>query len=358
MSDSYDDQTFDRRSFLRKSGVAVAGATALAGMTSGAALAQVERAAHRNAALAPIWTGDFGVANYPTSDAAVSTVVAVKNGYFKAQRLNLSMVAYASGTDVARAVNSGQLNLGGGGYLTALGAYGAGLTEIRCVGTLSKNQSLAYAVAANSPIRTVADLKGKKIATDSSARTSPYYMLTQMLASAGLTPNDVTVVFMGGTAICQTAVENGIVDAGFVIDPAASESVAEGKIRILWRAAQGPPATRNFTETALFSNARFISNHADVIKRWLTAHAQAQKWIRQNPAKAAGIWAESLHFPANVALEALKPILPGLTIDVSINGFNWAKKAGVTIGTVQPTLSYYSFNIPQYAKPLAVQYGK
>jgi len=357
MSDSQNEPIFDRGGFLRRSGAAVAGLTMLGAAGSGAALAQGTRP-RRNAALAPIWKGDFGMANWPLSDAAVPTLVAIERGLFKAQRLNLSMVAYASGTDVARAVNAGQLNLGGGGYLTALGAYGAGLTEIRCVGTASKAQSLSYAVAADSPIKTVADLKGKKIATDSSQRTSPYYLLTQMLASAGLTPNDVTVVFLGGTAVCQTAVENGVVDAGFVIDPAAAQSIAEGKIRMLWRAAQGPPSTSKFTETAYFSNARFIANKPDVITRWLTAQAQAQQWIRHNPKQAAAIWAKSLHYPANVALASLTPALSGMTIDPSISGFNWAKKAGVIIGTVQPTLSYYSFNLPQFAKPLAARYSK
>lgn len=109
------------------------------------------------------------------------------------------------------------------GYLSARAKYGAeaGLTVIR-FGT--DKYYAQFVVRDDSPIRTLADLQGRKIAFVDAASTSGYLLPMKMLKDAGIDPKEI--VFAGKHDSVITMVYQGAVDAGatFYVAPSGSAS--------------------------------------------------------------------------------------------------------------------------------------
>ncbi|MBE5898710.1 MAG: aliphatic sulfonate ABC transporter substrate-binding protein [Lachnospiraceae bacterium] len=93
--------------------------------------------------------------------------------------------------------------------------------------------SYAMVVSNNSPIKSAADLKGKKVATNLSS--TGHNMVDKYLSTAGLTINDIELV-SATPADMPYMVRNGIVDAISVWEPSITRLVDNGDCRIL---AQG-----------------------------------------------------------------------------------------------------------------------
>ena len=93
--------------------------------------------------------------------------------------------------------------------------------------------SYAMVVSNNSPIKSAADLKGKKVATNLSS--TGHNMVDKYLSTAGLTINDIELV-SATPADMSYMVRNGIVDAISVWEPSITRLVDNGDCRIL---AQG-----------------------------------------------------------------------------------------------------------------------
>jgi len=135
---------------------------------------------------------------------------AIDQGYFAKHNLNVTL-AYAAGSDILQNVAAGNVQFGfpnGDSVITAAG-NGVPVTVVHTtyqqgIGALMFNKD-------TSGIKTVADLKGKKIAVTDLGSPN-YIQLQAMLASAKLSLSDVTVSTIGSGAIVQ-ALQSGQVDA-------------------------------------------------------------------------------------------------------------------------------------------------
>lgn len=92
----------------------------------------------------------------------------------------------------------------------------ANSSPIKTVYIASRPEWTALAVRKDSPIKTVADLKGKKIAATKG--TDPYLFTLRSLQQAGLTKDDVELVYLQHPD-GRIALEKGDVDAWAGLDP-------------------------------------------------------------------------------------------------------------------------------------------
>ena len=173
--------------------------------------------------------------------------------------------------------------------------------EIQTVYVYSKPEWTALVVPADSPITTVAELRGKKVAATKG--TDPYFFLLRALRDAGLTTADIEVVNLQH-ADGRTALERGQVDAWAGLDPFMAQTELEAGSRLLYR---------NIAyNTWGFLNARtaFLEDHAAYAPRVLAAYERARRWILDNPDQAAQILAEE----AKLSLEVAKRELAERTV--------------------------------------------
>ena len=165
-------------------------------------------------------------------------------------------------------------------------------SPIKTVYIYSKPEWTALVVPADSPITSVADLKGKKVAATKG--TDPYFFLLRSLNEAGLTGADVEVINLQH-ADGRTALERGEVDAWAGLDPMMAASELEAGSKLLYRNIDFN------TYGFLNANEECITQYPELTATVLQAYERARQWILDNPEEAAQILAEEAKISKEVA---------------------------------------------------------
>lgn len=211
------------------------------------------------------------------------------------QGYNVTWVLSQGSNKANEGLRSKALDFGSTGGSPALLARANG-TPIKTVDVYAKGEWTALVVAKNSPINSVADLKGKKVAVTKG--TDPYFFLLQSLATAGLSPADIEVVNLQH-ADGKTALERGDVDAWSGLDPFMAETIQQQGSRIIYR-------NPDFNSGGVL-NVRedFVSAHPDSVQLVVNTYEEARKWATKHPAELAALLASQAKVPLSVAQEEL-----------------------------------------------------
>lgn len=145
-------------------------------------------------------------------------MLAKARGYYKAEGLNVKFQPARGGVDVAKQVGAGNAVIGGGIGDTPIIVRPNGI-PVKAVAVLGGRSLMQLVTRNDRGIKTLKDLKGKTI-TALSLKDTTYYALLGMLASAGLTKNDVKAqgagpvgvwkLFLAGKADAMAAVPDWI----------------------------------------------------------------------------------------------------------------------------------------------------
>lgn len=149
-------------------------------------------------------------------------------------------------------------------------------------------------VPTNSAIKSVADLKGKKIAVLSG--TSSHYGLLKLLKEAGVKPNEVEILDMAPPD-AKVAFEANRIDAWAVWPPFDEQEELSGK----GRALSGGDA---YIHSIMAVREKFISEHPDIFKEIDEVFEKSKKWMEQNPEEAIAIVSKELNVPLEVVKKA------------------------------------------------------
>lgn len=211
------------------------------------------------------------------------------------QGYNVTWVLSQGSNKANEGLRSKALDFGSTGGSPALLARANG-TPIKTVDVYAKGEWTALVVAKNSPINSVADLKGKKVAVTKG--TDPYFFLLQSLATAGLSPADIEIVNLQH-ADGKTALERGDVDAWSGLDPFMAETIQQQGSRIIYR-------NPDFNSGGVL-NVRedFVSAHPDSVQSVVNTYEEARKWATKHPAELAALLASQAKVPLSVAQEEL-----------------------------------------------------
>jgi sulfonate transport system substrate-binding protein len=165
-------------------------------------------------------------------------------------------------------------------------------SPIKTVYIASRPEWTALAVAKDSPIKTVADLKGKKIAATKG--TDPYLFTLRALQQAGLTKDDVELVHLQHPD-GRVALEKGDVDAWAGLDPHLAASQVQAGSRLLYRNV-------DFNSYGVLSvTEAYAKAQPHTIETVLKAYEKARAWARQNPDELAKLLATESGLPLEVA---------------------------------------------------------
>ncbi|MDR2601703.1 MAG: ABC transporter substrate-binding protein [Spirochaetaceae bacterium] len=214
--------------------------------------------------------------------------------------------ALPSGTTLVQTVVSGDNDLMGSGHVTdVVNARNAG-AKIKIVmqghidhPDLGKGHMYFY-VRDDSPIKSGADFKGKKVAVVNRGTCSDL-MLQEYLYQNNLTENDVEIVVMPDLQMLP-ALKQGQVDVGALHVLYAMNAVAEGGYRqiassyeIGTAAAGGDTFGGDAFGTAVRAFSEdFINKNPDVIKAYIAANLKAQRWSNANFDEASEIYAVTM----------------------------------------------------------------
>jgi sulfonate transport system substrate-binding protein len=228
-----------------------------------------------------------------------SSLVLKKFGWLEedlaADGVNVEWTLSAGSNKANEFLRSDAIDFGSTAGAAALLAKANG-SAIQTVYIFSKPEWAALVVPKDSPITSLDQLKGKKIAATKG--TDPYFFLLRSLNSVGLSAADVEVINLQH-ADGKAALERGDVDAWAGLDPFMAQTEIESGSTLLYR-------NIDFNSYG-FLNARqeFIEKYPDYVTRVLTQYERARQWILDNPDEAAQILADEAKLSIDVAKREL-----------------------------------------------------
>jgi sulfonate transport system substrate-binding protein len=163
---------------------------------------------------------------------------------------------------------------------------------VQAIAVTTNAEWTAIVVPSNSPIKSLADLKGKRVAV--TPGTDPDIFLLRALASVGLTGNDITLVPLQHP-LGRQALAAGQVDAWAGLDPFMGEAQLQDHAVLIYR----NPAF--ISPGTLLVRSDFEAAHPDVVKQVLLAYNRARDWAITHPECAAEILAKESSLPLAVA---------------------------------------------------------
>lgn len=262
--------TFNRRSFLQLSAAAAAGAAS--------SLLPLRTFAADNKTVRIGYQKSSTLITLLKSEGALEKKLAPLG-------FNVSWHEFASGLPLLEALNVGSLDFSADVADTVpVFALAAGAKLVYVAQEAPSPTAQAIIVKKDSPIRTIADLKGKKIAFAKAA--GAHYLLISALTSANLTFKDITPAYLS-PADGRAAFERGSVDAWVVWDPFVAAVQRQSEVRIL---ADGSGGIADYQRYYLAS-VPFADTNPKVVNALYAELARAGKWAKQKPADAARILA-------------------------------------------------------------------
>lgn len=163
---------------------------------------------------------------------------------------------------------------------------------IKSVYVYSRPEWTALVVAKDSPIKTVAELKGKKIAATKG--TDPYLFLLRTLKLHNIKKSEVEIVHLQH-ADGRAALESGRVDAWAGLDPHMAASELQANSRLLYRnVGFNTYGFLNVTED-------FAKKYPEQVKQVIAAYERARLWVLANPKEASQIQADEAKISLAVA---------------------------------------------------------
>ena len=228
-----------------------------------------------------------------TCEAPIFT--AVEKGFFKEEGLEVSLVRceWANYKDV--------LALGGFDVTHHLVMYflkpiEQGL-DVKFTGGIHQG-CLRVQAAANGNIRSIADLRGKRIGVPGMG-TPPFIFANRVLGANGIDPSkEITwLVFPAGEL--GLALQKGEVDAIADSEPIGSLLLADKKVRTIADQAADAPYKDEYC-CAVLVNGKFYKNNPKASAAATRALLKAAKWVQANPAAAARLSVEKKYLASDV----------------------------------------------------------
>ena len=201
-------------------------------------------------------------------------------------------VEFPAGPQLLEGLNVGSVDVGYVGEAPPIFAQAAGARFYYIGFDPASPKAEAIVVPKDSPIRSVADLRGRKVALNKGSNV--HYLLVRQLERHGLKLADISPVYLA-PADARAAFESRSVDAWAIWDPFAAAAEKQIGARVL---ADGSGVVNN--HAYYLAERGFAEKHPRVIRALFEDSVERGRWLKANLRQAA---------------EAIAP-LQGLPVDV------------------------------------------
>lgn len=141
----------------------------------------------------------------------------------------------------------------------------------------------AIVVRADSPLKSLGDLKGKKVGV--AKGSGGHYLLLAALDKGGVPLKDIEVAYLT-PADGRAAFEKGAIDAWVIWDPFLSAAQRQAGVRVL---ADGTGIASY--QRYYLASTKFAQSRPEVLRVIYAALDKAGKWVKSNPREAAELLA-------------------------------------------------------------------
>ena len=258
-----------------------------------------------SAASTPAQTINVGV--LPIADVA-PLYLGIKQGFFAAQHLNVTVHSLQGGAAVSSAVVGGSLQFGFGATanIVLARAHGLPLQFVANGDQAGSTAATAWSgilVSANSGITSISQLAGKTIAANATQGENEL-ALDAILQRNGVQPSSVHVVALAFPTM-PAALTSGQVQAVTEVEPFVSSIEAKGG-KLLSPLFEGEQPSEMVA--GYFASTKEISSDPALVSRFVTAMNKSLAYAAANPAAAQAIIPTYTSIPAAVASKLILPV--------------------------------------------------
>lgn len=204
----------------------------------------------------------------------------------------ISWIEFPAGPQMLEALNVGSIDLGSTGDIPPIFAQAAGADLLYVGVEPPKPKAEVILVPENSPIKTVADLKGHKVAFQKGS--SSHNLLLRSLQKAGLKFTDIQPVYLT-PADARAAFQQGNVDAWTIWDPYYSAALLQGGVRVL-----GDGTDLNQTGSFYLAVRTYTEANGPFIQQVLDELTKADALTQSDRAQSVTLLANAMGLPEKV----------------------------------------------------------
>ncbi|HYN58896.1 MAG TPA: sulfonate ABC transporter substrate-binding protein [Rubrivivax sp.] len=206
-------------------------------------------------------------------------------------------VEFPAGPQLLEGLNVGAVDVGFVGEAPPIFAQAAGAKFVYIGNDPAAPEAEAIVVAKDSPIQSVADLKGKKVALNKGSNV--HYLLVKALEKAGLKYSDIQPTFLP-PADARAAFERGAVDAWAIWDPFLAAVEKQSGARIL---VDGRGLVNNYAY--YLAERGYAEKYPQVVQALFEDTVAQGRWLKANLKQAASVIAP---------LQGLDPVVVELSL--------------------------------------------
>jgi len=216
--------------------------------------------------------------------------VGIEAGLFAKQGLELTVTGFAGDARVQQALVSDSIDFGLGSG-AGMGFLAKGVPAKAVAAMAGAPMNICMVVPYNSPIKTLDDIKGKKIGITTVGSLTDW-LLKRVVADKKWAPSDVTAVTVGGLDSTKAALKTGQID-GVVIAQELGYALEAAKE---WRVvAPLAPFAPDFHTHVIFARDELIASKPELVERFLRGWFSTIAYMRANKEKTVEITAKILN---------------------------------------------------------------
>ncbi|MFC0864206.1 ABC transporter substrate-binding protein [Sphaerimonospora cavernae] len=232
-------------------------------------------------------------------------------GFFDKQNIDLTITPVQGGAASVSGVVSGQFQFAFANITSLLAARDQGL-DLKVVangnsstGEQGKDFS-AVLVKPDSPIKTAADLAGKTVSVNQLKNIGDT-TIRASVRKAGGDPSQLKFVELPFPD-APAALQNGRVDAIWVVEPFVTQAISQGARPVAWNFADAAP---NLTVAMYFTSGK---TDPDLVKRFTAAMNESLEYAQQHPDESRDILKTYTKIDADLIAKITLPKWP-TTVD-------------------------------------------
>ena len=210
------------------------------------------------------------------------------------QGVTVKWVEFPGGPQLLEGLNVGSITFGEAGEAPPIFAQAANPNLAYVANQPAAPSAEALIVQKDSPIQSIQDLKGKRIALNKGSNV--HYLLLKLLEANHLTLKDIQPVYLPPSD-ARAAFEKGAVDAWVIWDPFFAAAEHQIHARVI---ATGENLVSNYQ--FYLTDRQFAEGHPDILKTVVQALNQTSDWVKTHPDDAAKL----LEKPTGLEFDVLK----------------------------------------------------
>lgn len=209
----------------------------------------------------------------------------IDQGIDKKYNIAAEYRAYPTLDGLFTAIRGKDVDVGFGGWTAIAQFRGKGM-PVTMIFPVGRGVTVDVIVPMNSPIKSIADLKGKKVGSFAGAAGTATVLFRVITSKVhGFDPGKTGDLQFAGPGLLPAFLDKGEIDAAVMFDPLAAKLEASGKYRSLGNLADAYKAATgdDFLWIGYSTNDNFIKAEPEALMNFTRAWLEAIEYVKTHP---------------------------------------------------------------------------